>query len=125
MTWGGPPPAFSATAPMEKPTTGPPGVAAPAMTAVRTPGQPESGPSQPVMISWGMMAAIYPEPITPSAMRGTILMKSMAPSRSDVVRTSRPRCRAIYPTAATRAPQDDVDDKGGAHGGPSFGYIRT
>ena len=58
MTCGGPPPAFSATAPMEKPTTGPPGVAAPAITAVATPNQPEFGPSQPVMISCGMTAAI-------------------------------------------------------------------
>ena len=55
---GGPPPAFNATAPMEKPTTGPPGVAAPATTAVATPNQPELGPSQPVMISCGMTAAI-------------------------------------------------------------------
>jgi len=40
------------------PPNGPPGVAAPAMTAVRTPSQPLSGPSQPVMISCGMTAAI-------------------------------------------------------------------
>src|SRR5258705_8773748 len=121
MIWGAPPPAFNATAPIEKPTTGPPGVAAPAMTAVSTPSQPESGPSQPVMISWGITAAIYPEPITPSAMRGTILMKSMVPSRAAVVSTSRPRCRAINPTGCDRTPQQDVDDKGGAHGGASFG----
>jgi len=31
-------------------------------TAVRTPSQPLSGPSQPVMISEGMIAAMYPEP---------------------------------------------------------------
>src|SRR5882724_2016664 len=37
---------------------GPPGVAAPAITAVSTPSQPEFGPSQPVMTSWGMTAAI-------------------------------------------------------------------
>src|SRR5207244_6038623 len=62
ITWGAPPPAFNATAPIEKPTTGPPGVAAPAITAARTPDQPLFGPSQPVMISWGMTAAIYPRP---------------------------------------------------------------
>src|ERR1700709_1261862 len=56
MTCGGPPPLFSATAPIEKPTTGPPGVAAPAITAVSTPSQPESGPSQPGMISVGLRA---------------------------------------------------------------------
>src|SRR3954453_22459651 len=56
--WGAPPPLFRATAPIENPTTGPPGVTAPAITAASTPDQPLSGPSQPVMTSGGMIAAI-------------------------------------------------------------------
>src|SRR3984885_5177224 len=79
MTCGAPPPLFKATAPIENPTTGPPGVAAPAITAASTPGQPLFGPSHPVMTCCGMIAAMYPEPITPRAMRGTMLTKSMAP----------------------------------------------
>src|SRR3982074_911122 len=65
---GAPPPLFSATAPIENPTTGPPGVAAPAITAASTPDQPLFGPSQPVMTSGGMIAAMEPEPITPGPM---------------------------------------------------------
>src|SRR3981189_3295071 len=109
MIWGAPPPAFKATAPIEKPTTGPPGVAAPAITAVRTPSQPLSGPSQPVMISAGITAGIYPEPVTRSARQNV-----------DKIHAPLARGGGQPPPAAPqrdqsdrghRTPQDDVDDQ--------------
>ena len=59
-------------------------------------------------------------------MRGTMLMKSMLPSRTDDTSTDAAALPGHEAEDQDRAPQGDVDDqRGGVHEGSPFGYIRT
>src|SRR5262245_2893513 len=61
ITCGAPAPLLSAAAPMEKPTTGPPGVSAPPSVAITIPNRPDSGPNQGAIHAFGSASATNPE----------------------------------------------------------------
>ena len=59
-------------------------------------------------------------------MRGTMLMKSMLPSRTDDTSTTRPRCQAMKPRIRTEPHSvTSMISAESVHEGSPFGYIRT
>jgi hypothetical protein len=101
MTCGAPAPLFNAAAPIENPTTGPPGVSAPPIVAIITPKKPDSGPSQGAIHSFGKASARNPEPITPMPMRGNRSRNSIAPPRAPSLSSTWPRIAAMSARPAT------------------------
>src|SRR3979409_1849171 len=110
---------------MEKPTTGPPGVAAPAITAGSTPAHPLFRPHPPGVhlrrsSGCSVSRADHPErdPRHDSDKIHAAFAQRIGQDRPAAPQRDKSDGR-------DRTPQDDVDDQGGAHGGAPVGYIRT
>ena len=118
MICGAPAPLFSAAVAIAKPTTGPPGVSAPATVANSRPAMPLSGPSSDGISCFGRISAMKPEPIMPIAMRGSSAKNSRRAKRSESANIGWSRRNRVEAERHHDRPQRDVD--GEVHGAAGF-----